>query len=81
MIKASQEKQMFMCISVENISIAITKVHSERKKPKYIGGKSEHRQNKNQTKPNQESAMKPPHKKSTAFISVLFGNFLLFVRW
>lgn len=32
MIKASQEKQVFVCTSTKKISIAITKVHSERKK-------------------------------------------------
>lgn len=40
MIKASQEKQVFVCTSTKKISIAITKVHSEREKKKLISGKS-----------------------------------------
>lgn len=79
MIKASQEKQVFVCTSTKKISIAITKVHSEREKKKInqwqklpqIGTQFvEHRQNKNQTKTQEIS-----QQKSTACIPILLGNF------
>lgn len=78
MIKASQEKQVFMCTSTTKISTAITKVHSERKKkinqwqklPQIGTQFLEHRQNKNQTKTQEISP-----QKSTACIPILFGNF------
>lgn len=81
MIKASQEKQVFMCTSTKKkkTSLSSTKcilrgkktINRWQKLPQIGTQFVEHRQNKNQTKTQETS----PQKKSTACIPVLFGNF------
>lgn len=83
MRKASPEKQVFMCTNSEKISVSITKVHSERKKPinqwqklpqfgtQFVEHRQPFRQNKNQTKTKIYQETTSPQKSTALFLFYL----------